>query len=127
MAGSAAMPPELAIAAPISSSALPAWRGPLARLALAWAALIALAWADWAEMARQWWDASTYNHILLVPPILVWLVAQRRGELAKLTPRPWGPGVALVVAAVAGWLVGRMLGINTLSQLGAVVMLQASL
>ena len=29
-----------------------------------------LAWADWAEMARQWWDASTYNHILLVPVII---------------------------------------------------------
>jgi hypothetical protein len=47
------------------------------RLALAWVALIALAWTAWSEMARQWWDASTYNHILLCPPILAWLVGQR--------------------------------------------------
>src|SRR6187397_951380 len=100
MAGSAAMPPELAIAAPISSSALPAWRGPLARLALAWAALIALAWADWAEMARQWWDASTYNHILLVPPILAWLVRLRWQDLARLAPTGWWPALGLLGGAM---------------------------
>jgi len=120
------MPPELALPAPGWTRVPPAWRGPLARLSLAWAALMALAWADWAEMARQWWDASTYNHILLVPPILAWLVTQRWRELAKLTPRPWWPGAALLAGAAAGWLAGRALGINTVSQLGAVMMLQAA-
>ena len=51
-----------------------AWRAALVQLGLAWAALIALAWSTWAEMVGQWWNASTYNHILLMPPILVWLV-----------------------------------------------------
>ena len=50
-----------------------AWRGPLLQLVLAWLGLIAWFWRDWADMAAQWWDSSTYNHILLVPLILGWL------------------------------------------------------
>src|SRR5687768_12512428 len=97
------------------------WRSPLARLAIAWAGLVALAWADWAEMARQWWDASTYNHILLVPPILVWLVRLRWPELVRLTPTGWWPGLGLLGGAVLAWLAGAAAGINLASQLGAVL------
>src|SRR5688572_4890756 len=103
-----------------------AWRTPLAWLALAWAGLIGLAWADWAEMARQWWDASTYNHILLVPPILFWLVRLRGRELARLTPTAWWPGLGMLGGATLFWLAGAAAGINLASQLGAVLMLQAA-
>jgi exosortase A len=104
----------------------PAWRAPLAQLALAWVALIALTWRDWSEMARQWWDASTYNHILLVPLIIAGLVRQRWPELSRLTPRPWWPALGLLAGGALGWLGGTALSINTLSQLGAVALLQAS-
>ena len=46
----------------------------------------------WAEMAVQWWNISTYNHILFIPPIVAWLVWLRRTELqaaaARLLARP---------------------------------------
>ncbi|MDP3677015.1 MAG: archaeosortase/exosortase family protein [Novosphingobium sp.] len=58
-------------------------------LAAAWLALIALFLGDWHAMAAQWWDTSTYNHVLLVPAILAWLVALRRHELARLIPEGW--------------------------------------
>ena len=110
-----------------ASDGLPlAWRAPLARLALVCAALVGLAWADWAEMARQWWDASTYNHILLVPPILAWLVRLRWPELGRLTPTGWWPGLGLLGGALIVWLAGAAAGINLASQLGAVLMLQAA-
>ncbi len=104
-----------------------AWQAPLARLALAWSGLIGLAWADWSEMARQWWDASTYNHILLVPPILAWLVRLRWPELVRLSPGAWWPGLAVFAGAILVWLGGAGAGINLVSQLGAVAMLQAAL
>ena len=122
------MPPE-AVLPPrrAPEGHLPAtWRLPLLRLSLAWTALLVLAWRDWSEMGRQWWDASTYNHILLVPPILVWLVRQRWPELAKLAPHAWWPGLVLLAGGLLGWLAGTGLGINTASQLGAVAMLQGS-
>ena len=70
----------------------PAWQRPLTTLALAWALLIGLFAGDWRAMAGQWWDASTYNHVLLVPIILIWLVALRWPQVAKLTPAAWWPG-----------------------------------
>lgn len=102
------------------------WRAPLGQLVLAWAALMALTWRDWSEMAHQWWDASTYNHILLVPLILAWLVRQRWPELARLLPQAWWPGLTLLAGGALIWLTGTALSINTISQLGAVVLLQAT-
>jgi len=122
------MPPEAAL--PQGRSPAPAvsaaWQSPLLRLALAWAALIALTWREWAEMIWQWWNASTYNHILLVPPILVWLVRQRWPELAKLAPRAWWPGLVLLAVGLLVWIGGTAAGVNLVAQFGAVVLLQAA-
>lgn len=102
------------------------WRLPLARLSLAWLAIFALTLRDWAAMADQWWNISTYNHILFVPPIIGWLVWLRRFELAKLTPSAWWPGLFLLAGGLMLWLLGTLSGVNTASQLGAVVALQAA-
>ena len=120
------MPPEATLAPrrALTATIPAAWRAPLPRLTLAWIGLFALAWSAWSEMARQWWEASTYNHILLVPLILFWLVRQRWPELAKLTPQAWWPGLLLLAGGALGWLAGTAAGINTASQLGAVVLLQ---
>ena len=120
------MPPEATLARPRAGVEPQTWRMPLLNLALAVAGLLALTWGDWSEMARQWWDASTYNHILLVPPILAWLVRMRWPELAKLAPRTWWPGLAWLGVGLFAWLAGTMAGIYLVSQLGAVLLLQAA-
>ena len=124
------MPPEpLALRSPFRA-ALPrpprAWQAPLEQLAAAWLALIALLRSDWADMFAQWWDISTYNHILLVPPIIAWLVHQRAGGLARLTPGAWWPGLVLFAGAAAVWLLGAFAGLAILRQLGAVALLIAA-
>ncbi|MEP2736287.1 MAG: exosortase A [Erythrobacter sp.] len=101
------------------------WRMPLARLALAWAAIFVLTAQQWAQMFHQWWDIDTYNHILLIPPVIAWLVYLRSDGLRSLKPSHWTPGVAVLTAALALWLIGRMLDINILAQTGAVGALQA--
>lgn len=112
---------------PLPTLRIPAgWRLPLLRLSLTWLALIALFRAQWLEMARQWWDISTYNHILLIPVILGWMVVQRAPELAKLTPRAWWPALAFFAAAAFLWLLGAFSGLSVAAQLGAVAMLAAS-
>jgi exosortase A len=108
-------------------SAVPAqWRAPLSLLIFAWAGLSLLFARDWADMAGQWWDSSTYNHILLVPPILFWLVWLRKGELARLTPSAWWPGLILLAGALFVWLLGAMSGLNTARHLGLVASLSAA-
>lgn len=102
------------------------WRAPLLRMAAAWTCLIAAFFTDWLAMARQWWDISTYNHILLIPVILGWLVWQRRQQLALLYPAIWWPGLPLVAAAAFLWLLGAFSGLDLARQAGAVAMLGAS-
>jgi len=102
------------------------WRGPLLRLAGVWLVLVFTFAADWAAMARQWWDISTYNHVLLIPPILGWLVWQRWGELRKLAPQCWWPGLFLFGGAAFIWLLGAMSGLDLARQAGAIAMLGAS-
>ncbi len=121
------MPPEaLARRGLPPLSLLHAWRMPLAGLAAAWVMLIGLFLSDWRDMAAQWWDISTYNHILLVPAIVAWLVSLRAGELAKLTPQAWAPGLVLVALALLLWVAGSFAGLSLARQLGTVVMLQGA-
>ncbi|MCP5396425.1 MAG: exosortase A [Sphingomonadaceae bacterium] len=102
------------------------WRQPLARLALAWVALFLLTAQDWFDMAWQWWDSSTYNHILFVPAIIGWLVWIRREDVLKLTPQGWWPGLVAVGGALFLWLIGSIAGVNLVSQAGAVLTMPAA-
>lgn len=122
-------PPEIALNAPIARAwaALPAaWQRPLILLTLAWAGNIALFFADWRAMALQWWDSSTYNHVLLIPFILGWLIAQRGREVLRVAPQGWWPGLILFAGAGFFWLLGHFAGLSLATQLGVVLMAQAS-
>ncbi|MDZ4275176.1 MAG: exosortase A, partial [Erythrobacter sp.] len=125
-----AMPPEPATL-PASAAArfdrmAPAWRTPLLSLAAAWITLIAATAPSWGEMLHQWWNIDTYNHLLLVPFIVGWLVMLKAGELARITPQPFLPGLALIAAALALWWAGRAADINLIAHAGAVGALQAA-
>ncbi|GEN98876.1 exosortase A [Novosphingobium sediminis] len=102
------------------------WRTPLIQLTATWLVLIALFFGDWRDMVRQWWDSSTYNHILLIPPILGWLAMQRSSETARITPRAWWPGLVVMAGAVFLWVLGDFSGLSLARQLAAVVMLQGA-
>jgi exosortase A len=102
------------------------WRMPLAQLALAWAAIFILTAQQWGQMFHQWWNIDTYNHILLIPPVIAWLIYLRREGLQQLKPAHWAPGVAFMAAALCVWLVGKTLDINLIAQIGTVGAFQAS-
>ena len=103
-----------------------AWRQPLALLALAWLSNLLLFLPDWAAMADIWWNVSTYNHVLLVPPILAWLVHERLPQLARLTPTAWWPPLAVALGAGFLWVLGAFAGLSIARQLAAVVLLASA-
>lgn len=103
------------------------WRQALLRLGAVWLFLILLFLPDWRAMAAQWWDSSTYNHILLIPAILAWLVWMRARDLARLEPRCWWPGGIVLAFAGLIWLLGAFAGLSIARQAGAVALLPASL
>lgn len=103
--------------------------GPLphvAWLAGIWAAIAILFVRDFADLAQIWWTSSTFNHCLLIGPIIGWLVWQRWSQLRELTPRGWLPGLLLVAAGATGWMLGEAAGIGLARHLGLIVMLQGS-
>ena len=107
-----------------SGSAL--WAKHLRLFYLAAAAIIILFWRDGLAMFDAWWNVSTYNHCLLILPVIIWLVQQRREELAKITPAIWTPGLLWIGAASTGWLLGEAAGVSFARQLGLVMMLQGA-
>lgn len=102
------------------------WAAALVRLGLAWAALAALTAADWREMAHQWWDIDTYNHVLLVPVIVAWLIWLRRDEIGKVQPSGSLPGLAWLAGGLSLWLIGREADLNIVAQTGAVTSMQGA-
>jgi exosortase A len=102
------------------------WQRSLQYLGAAWAGLLLLFWRDLADMAAIWWNSSTFNHCLLILPILVWLVMQRKELLAELEPKPWTPALLYGAVGAGGWLLGDAAGLAVARQLGLIMMLQGS-
>ena len=116
----------LAASAMPSAHAPAAWRRQLSVLGVACAAILVLFWRDASDIVDIWWNASTYNHCLLIPPLIAWLVWQRRTELAQLTPASWLPALAMVGIGAFAWLLGYAGGISLGRHLGLVLMLQGA-
>ncbi len=122
------MPPEVAsLAAAREPAREPqAWRAPLAALGVATLALVAVTAQAWGAMAHQWWNIDTYNHLMLVPFIIAWLVGLKEESLARIAPQPFLPGLLGVAAGLMLWRTGVASGIDLVAQAGAVGALQAA-
>lgn len=119
------MPPEVVLPAkqqPLLPAIPQAWQPPLRLLALLNLFLIVAFLPDWTEMAWQWWNTSTYTHVLLIPPIIAWLVWQRWPQMRALVPHGWWPGLLLFAGAAFLWVLGSFAGLNIGRQAGAVAM-----
>jgi exosortase A len=96
------------------------WQAPLLQLAATLLVLGLVFREDWAAMAQQWWNSSTYNHILAVPAIVAWLIKQRAPALARLVPGPWWPGLVVFAGAMIVWFLGSLAGVALVRDLGTV-------
>ena len=70
-----------------------------------------------------WLNKPEYSHGILIPPIVAWLIWQRRRELAKLEFRGSWLGVAVVLLGLGLWLAGNLSTIYAVSQYALVVMI----
>jgi exosortase A len=111
---------------PLAGGEQVAWQRSLQYLGAACAGLLLLFWRDAGDMAAIWWNSSTFNHCLLILPILVWLVSQRKELLSQLKPQPWIPALLYGAAGAGGWLLGDAAGLAVARQLGLIMMLQGS-
>lgn len=102
------------------------WRLHTGVLAALWAALLLLFRRDAADIASLWYNSSTFNHCLLIVPLIGWLIWQRWPELRRLAPAAWTPGLGLVGAGALAWLLGEAGGLSLARHTGLVLMLQGA-
>lgn len=105
---------------------LAGWRLHLASLAGVAALILLVLARDVADMVAIWWTSSTFGHCLFIPPILAWLVWQRRDGLRRLSPRASGWGLPLMATGGLGWLTGMAAGIAIARHAGLVLLLDGA-
>ncbi len=88
--------------------------------------IILLFWRDSADMFGIWWNNTTYQHCLLIPPIIAYLVWQRKAELLALSPRPFLPAAIFLAIGGLGWLLGDLAGVALVRHTAIVGMLIVS-
>lgn len=96
---------------------------PLLALGAALAAICVL-YLDTARSIVAIWNSSeTYAHGYLILPLALWLVWQRRAMLAAVPLRPYWPGLALLLACVAAWLLAVLADVQVVRQYAFVALL----
>ncbi len=119
------MSTDATIAAPVRAR-IGGWPFHVFALAVVVAGLLALFGRDAADVATIWWTSSTYEHCLVILPIVGWLVWQRLPVLAEVRPRPWVLPLLWVAFGAFGWLIGEAAGVAVVRHLALVVMIQGA-
>ena len=102
------------------------WRNHLIALGAVIALTLALFARDATTMAVIWWTSSTFNHCLVIIPIVIWLISLRFDEVKQLTPGVWLPGIILFASAALLWVLGEAAGLGLLRHTALVLMIQSA-
>ena len=103
------------------------WRLTAALLAALFVMLLLIYLESFVSMVEIWWRSETFAHGFIILPICGYLVWKRRGELARLSPRPSLWGILTLALLVLAWAVSRVASILVLEQLMVTAMLPALL
>ena len=78
-------------------------------------------------MATIWWDSPTFNHCLLIPPIIALAgLAAEAGAGAARAGRLDCRALRLVGVGALGWLLGEAASVAVARQAGLILMLQGA-
>ena len=104
----------------------PAWRRALTAFFLVTLAILLTHWDAVVSMVTVWANSRTYNHGFLIPPIVAYLVWQRRNVLEEETPRASILGLVWLLLAAAGALLGELAQANAIEHFALVFMIQGA-
>ena len=80
-------------------------------------------WNTLSNIATIWWRSDTYQHGLIVPPIVAWVVWRKRQLLSSQNPTPNWWLVIVVAPLVFAWLLGELTAVNALTQFSVVALI----
>ena len=108
-----------------SSSTGGRWRLPLMFYVLSLVLLLALCWPTMWSMVEIWWRSETFAHGFLILPISLYLAWLKRDDLVALQPRPSMLGLAALALWSVAWLLGTLVDVQVVAQLGLIGMIIA--
>lgn len=88
-------------------------------------AVLLVFWPTTWSMVEIWRRNDTFQHCFVVIPISLWLIWGQRDRLAATSAAPLWPGLLLVVALGAAYLLGALSGAQIISQFAVVAMVGA--
>ena len=101
------------------------WQVPILALAFGFVAIVAIHWDPVVAAVSIWTNSATYRASYFVLPIALYFVWLRRADVAPLTPRPFAPGLGLVLLFALIGLVSSAADVRLGQQLAVVGILQA--
>ncbi|HZS66644.1 MAG TPA: exosortase A [Burkholderiales bacterium] len=102
------------------------WRAVLLALGAGVTAIFVFYWRTAESMLAIWSRSDTFAHGYFIPPIALWLVWLKRGEVARLAPAPEPLGLALIGACALSWLAAAAGGAQVVQQLAMTAMISAA-
>ncbi len=90
-------------------------------------ALVLVFYQTVESMVAIWWRSETFTHGFLIAPIVIWLIWEKRQELAHLVPRP--QYIALIPLLLFGlfWLFGQIVDAAVVQQIALIGILVSGL
>lgn len=103
-----------------------AWK----RFFLIWAVavlgLLGLFYSDLVAMVTKWSTDQTFGHCYLIMPIVIWLIWMRKDMLAQIEPKPFWPGLLILLAVGGVWVIGHLARVNFIEEFALIGMIQAA-
>ncbi len=103
------------------------WRWTLALVGLILLVLLGWYWQTALSMAKIWWRSNTYAHGMLIIPIALYMIWQRRHTLAGLPPQSNPAGLLILLLTVIAWLAAYAAEVLVVQQFALVTLAVASI
>lgn len=81
----------------------------------------------WSSMVRVWSNSETFAHGFIALPCAAWMLWRRRSDWNTLARTTWWPATLALAACGLLWLVGRLGGVASIEQFGAVGVIPATM
>lgn len=81
----------------------------------------------WASMVRVWSNSETFAHGFIALPCSAWMLWRRREDWQLLPQKTWWPATIVLAGCGLVWLAGRLGGVASIEQFGAVAVIPATM
>ncbi|HRO60544.1 MAG TPA: exosortase A, partial [Burkholderiaceae bacterium] len=79
----------------------------------------------WLGMVRVWRNSETFTHGFIALPFAAWMIWNKRHDWSVLPLGTWWPGLVALAVCSTLWILGRLAGVSSLEQIGAVAVIPA--